>query len=77
MRAIRMMPSLVRLSIAWRRATWMETRTTRSCGEASIILYFMGAPLGIASIVILESLAYAIRSAAFFVPAAAGVSMPG
>ncbi|MBU6506332.1 MAG: flippase-like domain-containing protein [Alphaproteobacteria bacterium] len=47
------------------------------CGEASIILYFMGAPLGIASIVTLESLAYAIRSAAFFVPAAAGVQEGG
>jgi putative membrane protein len=46
-------------------------------GEAGIILAFMGVPMGLASLIMLESLAYAIRSAAFFVPAAAGVQEGG
>ena len=33
--------------------------------------------MGLASLIMLESLAYAIRSAAFFVPAAAGVQEGG
>jgi len=47
------------------------------CGETSLILYFMGTPLSISSVILLESLTYAIRSAAFFVPAAAGVQEGG
>jgi putative membrane protein len=46
-------------------------------GEAGIILAFMGVPLGLASLIMLESLTYALRSAAFFVPAAAGVQEGG
>lgn len=46
-------------------------------GEAGIALALMGLPLGIASLVVLESLSYALRSAAFFVPAAAGVQEGG
>src|SRR5208282_2326521 len=46
-------------------------------GEAGIILAFMGVPMGLASLIMLESLTYALRSAAFFVPAAAGVQEGG
>lgn len=46
-------------------------------GEAGIALYLMGAPLGFASLIMLESLSYALRSAAFFVPGAAGVQEGG
>jgi len=46
-------------------------------GEAGIILAFMGVPMGVASLIMLESLTYALRSAAFFVPAAAGVQEGG
>ena len=37
----------------------------------------MGVPMGLASLIMLESLTYALRSAAFFVPAAAGVQEGG
>jgi len=47
------------------------------CGEAGIILYFMGVPTGFATLIMLESMTYALRSAAFFVPAAAGVQEGG
>lgn len=47
------------------------------CGEAGLILYFMDTPLAIGSVLLLESLTYALRSAAFFVPAAAGVQEGG
>lgn len=47
------------------------------CGEAGLILYFMDTPLDIGSVIVLESLTYAMRSAAFFVPAAAGVQEGG
>ena len=46
-------------------------------GEAGIALYLMGAPLGFVSLLVLESLSYALRSAAFFVPGAAGVQEGG
>jgi putative membrane protein len=46
-------------------------------GEAGIALYMMGAPLGFGSLIVLESLSHALRSAAFFVPAAAGVQEGG
>ncbi len=47
------------------------------CGETGLILYFMHTPLDIGGVIVLESLTYAIRSAAFFVPAAAGVQEGG
>ncbi|HXP29568.1 MAG TPA: lysylphosphatidylglycerol synthase domain-containing protein [Stellaceae bacterium] len=46
-------------------------------GEAGIALALMGVPVGIATLIVLESLTYALRSAAFFVPAAAGVQEGG
>jgi putative membrane protein len=46
-------------------------------GEAAIALAMMGVQPGLGSIVVLESLMFAIRTAAFFVPAAAGVQEGG
>jgi glycosyltransferase 2 family protein len=46
-------------------------------GEAAIALVMLDAPLSLAAVLVLESLSYALRSAAFFVPAAAGVQEGG
>jgi putative membrane protein len=46
-------------------------------GEAAIALIMLDAPLSLAAVLVLESLSYALRSAAFFVPAAAGVQEGG
>lgn len=46
-------------------------------GEAGIALAMMGVRPGVASLIVLESLTFAIRTAAFFVPAAAGVQEGG
>jgi putative membrane protein len=45
--------------------------------EAGAALALMGVPLRLDSLLVLESLSYALRSAAFFVPAAAGVQEGG
>jgi glycosyltransferase 2 family protein len=42
-------------------------------GEAWVVLRLMGAPLGIGAVLAIESLLYAVRSAAFVVPNALGV----
>ncbi len=60
------------LSFALHLVAWLI-----GTGEAGIALYFMGIPMGIASLVVLESLSYALRSAAFFIPAAMGVQEAG
>lgn len=46
-------------------------------GEAGIALAMMGVRPGLGSLVVLESLTFALRTAAFFVPAAAGVQEGG
>ncbi len=46
-------------------------------GEAGIALSLMGVKPGLGSLIVLESLTFALRSAAFFVPAAAGVQEGG
>ena len=46
-------------------------------GEAGIALALMGVKPGPGSLIVLESLTFALRSAAFFVPAAAGVQEGG
>ena len=46
-------------------------------GEAGIALAMMGVRPGLGSLIVLESLTFAIRTAAFFVPAAAGVQEGG
>jgi putative membrane protein len=46
-------------------------------GEAWLALWFLDAPLGFREVVILESLAFAVRSAAFVVPGALGIQEGG
>ena len=46
-------------------------------GEAWLALWLLDAPLGLSEVLILESLAFALRSAAFAVPAAVGVQEGG
>ena len=46
-------------------------------GEAWLALWLLDAPLGLGEVLILESLAFALRSAAFAVPAAVGVQEGG
>jgi len=46
-------------------------------GEAGAALYLLGVPLDLGSLLALESLSYALRSATFFVPAAIGVQEGG
>jgi putative membrane protein len=46
-------------------------------GEAWLALWLLDAPLGLREVVILESLAFALRSAAFAVPGALGVQEGG
>jgi putative membrane protein len=46
-------------------------------GEAWLALWLLNAPLGLSEVLILESLAFALRSAAFAVPAAVGVQEGG
>ena len=46
-------------------------------GEAGIALAMMGVRPGLGTLIVLESLTFALRSAAFFVPAAAGVQEGG
>ncbi|HLJ20419.1 MAG TPA: lysylphosphatidylglycerol synthase domain-containing protein, partial [Stellaceae bacterium] len=46
-------------------------------GEAWLALWLLNAPLGLGEVLILESLAFALRSAAFAVPAGVGVQEGG
>jgi putative membrane protein len=46
-------------------------------GEAWLGLWFMGHPLGLADVLVIESLVFALRTAAFAVPWAAGVQEGG
>lgn len=46
-------------------------------GEGAIALYMLGAPLAFSSVLALESLACALRSVGFVVPAAAGIQEGG
>jgi putative membrane protein len=68
LRAIYARPGAVALSAALHLATWIA-----SAVEIWIALRFMGAPLGIAAVLALESLLYGARSLAFLVPNAVGV----
>lgn len=56
----------------WHCLGWLA-----GAGEAWLALWLLDAPLGLREVVILESLAFALRSAAFAVPAALGVQEGG
>ena len=60
--------SAVAWGFLWHLASWFA-----SVSEAWIVLSFLGANLPLPQIVVLESLIYALRSAAFFVPSGWGV----
>ena len=64
--------SAVLWSFVWHVASWLA-----SVGEAWLALKFLGVNLPLPQIVVLESLIYAIRSAAFFVPSGWGVQEGG
>ena len=55
-----------------RMASWLV-----GTGETWLILYYLGTPVSIADALILESLGYAVRSAAFAIPGALGVQEGG
>jgi uncharacterized membrane protein YbhN (UPF0104 family) len=56
----------------WRLAGWLT-----HVGEAWLLLDALGAPAGLAAALALESLAWAVRSAAFLVPGAIGAQEGG
>ena len=68
LRAIHRAPRGLWLGFVLHLACWMA-----SSAEAWVALRFMGAPLGPAAVLAMESLLYAIRSVAFAVPNAVGV----
>lgn len=57
--------------------TWAFSAWVLGAGEVWLALYFLGAPVGLAEALILESLIQALRSAAFPVPGALGVQEGG
>jgi putative membrane protein len=57
---------------AWRMLSWLL-----QTGETWLVLYFLGAPAGLAAALIVESLGAAVRSGAFAVPGAVGVQEGG
>jgi putative membrane protein len=65
-------PNRLFLAFAWRGLGWAS-----HVGEAWLILYLMGAGSGWSQAFVLESLAWAVRSAAFIVPAAIGAQEGG
>ncbi len=58
--------------VLWHLAAWFT-----SVAEAWVALAFLGANLPLPQIIVLESLIYALRSAAFFVPSGWGVQEGG
>jgi putative membrane protein len=59
-------------SLLWHCLGWVV-----GAGEAWLALWLLNAPIGLREVLILESLAFALRSAAFAVPAAVGVQEAG
>jgi putative membrane protein len=70
--AIYRRPRALIAGFLWHCVGWIV-----GAGEAWLALWLLGAPLGLAEILILESLAFALRSAAFAVPAGVGVQEGG
>lgn len=59
-------------AVALHLAAW-----TVSAGEAWLALWLLGHPLALADVIAMECIIFAIRSAAFFIPAALGVQEGG
>jgi len=70
--AIYRRPRALLVGFLWHCLGWIA-----GAGEAWLALWLLDAPLGLREVVILESLAFALRSAAFAVPAALGVQEGG
>jgi putative membrane protein len=70
--AIYRRPRALIAGFLWHCLGWVA-----GAGEAWLALWLLNAPLGLAEVLILESLAFALRSAAFAVPAAVGVQEGG
>jgi len=71
-RAIHRRPRALLRGFLWHCLGWLA-----GAGEAWFALWLLDAPLGLREVVIIESLALALRSAAFAVPAALGVQEGG
>lgn len=65
-------PRALVIGFLWHCLGWVV-----GAGEAWLALWLLDAPLGLREVLILESLAFALRSAAFAVPAAVGVQEGG
>jgi putative membrane protein len=65
-------PRAVVLGLLWHSLGWIA-----GVGEASLALWLLDAPLPFASVLIIESLAFALKSTAFAIPAALGVQELG
>jgi putative membrane protein len=63
---------LLLVSALWRLAGWVA-----GAGEIWLALHFLGHPVGLGEAILVESLVQAVRTAAFFVPAAIGVQEAG
>jgi putative membrane protein len=70
--AIYAAPGRVAASVAIHFAAWIA-----GAAEAWVALWFMGHPLSISAVLIIESLVFALRTVAFAVPWAAGVQEGG
>lgn len=65
-------PGLIWLGFLWHSLGWVV-----GVGEAWLAFYFLGADVGFAAVLVIESLSFALRSAAFLVPGALGVQEGG
>lgn len=70
--AIYRRPRALLMGLLWHSAGWVV-----GVGEAWLALWFLDAPLSFNEVLIIESLAFALRSAAFVVPGAIGVQEGG
>jgi putative membrane protein len=71
-RAIYGRPRAIRRGFLWHCLGWVV-----GAGEAWLVLWLLDAPLGLGEVLILESLAFALRSAAFAIPGGLGVQEGG
>jgi len=70
--AIYRRPRAILLGFSWHSLGWIV-----GVGEAWLALWFLDAPLPFASVLIIESLSFALKSTAFVVPAALGIQELG
>lgn len=70
--AIYRRPRALLMGTLWHSVGWIV-----GVGEAWLALWFLDAPVSFAEVLIIESLAFALRSAAFVVPGALGVQEGG